>query len=343
MEKMDLALRVNNLSVSYKVYEGLLEVIPGLSMEVSKAERVGLIGETGCGKTTVLKHVAQVLQSPPARVGCDLLEVCGKEIKGKEGVKAVRRNISMIFQDPSSSLNPTLKISTQMRDILKSQFPHKSKEEYMQMMLSALDNVSMPAPERVLGSYPIQLSGGMRQRVCIAMALMKDTELILADEPTTALDVTIEEQILDLLDELVRDKHKSLVIVSHALGAIRKITDRVYVMYAGNIIETGNTKEVFENPKHPYTIGLLAATPKLTGDGIADSIAGDLPSYINPPKGCRFADRCFRCTAECLEKPPVLTDIRADGSWKVACYHVEQEEAAAPVEEPAAVKEEVQA
>ena len=205
MEKKNLALNIENLSVKYKIYEGILEVIPGLSMHVEQAERVGLIGETGCGKTTVLKSAAAVLQSPPAIVHKDAIEVCGVSVDGKKGLRSVRRNVSMIFQDPSSSLNPTLKISTQMTDILKSQFPGKRKAEYGQMMLDALDSVSMPAPERVLGSYPVQLSGGMRQRVCIAMALMKDTNLMLADEPTTALDVTIEEQILDLLDKLVRE------------------------------------------------------------------------------------------------------------------------------------------
>ena len=157
------------------------------------------------------------------------------------------------------------------------------------------------------------------------MALACNPHLLIADEPTTALDVTIEEQILDLLDKLVREKKKSLILVSHALGAIRKITDRVYVMYAGNVVEVGKTKEVFEHPHHPYTIGLMAATPKLTGSGIADGIAGDIPSYINPPKGCRFASRCPRCTQECLEAPPILADME-DGR-QVACHHAGEEAA----------------
>ncbi|MDO4339516.1 MAG: ABC transporter ATP-binding protein [Eubacteriales bacterium] len=311
-------LKIENLSVRYRVYEGFLEVINGLSLYVREGERVGLIGETGCGKTTVLKAAAAVLRTPPAQVKVDGIEVCGLRTDSRAGLKNVRKNVSMIFQDPSSSLNPTLKISTQMMDILKSQFPGLKKEEYKKRMLDALAKVSMPAPERVLDSYPIQLSGGMRQRVCIAMALMKDTRLIIADEPTTALDVTIEEQILNLLDTLVTEQKKSLIIVSHALGAIRKITDYVYVMYAGNIVEYGRTKEVFENPRHPYTKGLLAATPKLTGDGIADGIAGDIPSYLNPPKGCRFADRCPKATEQCRESAPVLAD---DGTGHLAaCF-----------------------
>lgn len=316
-------LKLNNLSVSYKVYEGLLKVIPGLDMTVMAGQRVGLIGEAGCGKTTVLKTVASILQCPPAVIKYDALEVCGKKTEGKDGVRNVRKTVSMIFQDPSTSLNPTLKISTQMSDILKSQFPGQKREDYQRRMLESLQAVAMPAPERVLDSYPVQLSGGMRQRVCIAMSLMKDSEFILADEPTTALDVTIEEQILDLLDRLVREKNKSLILVSHALGAVRKITERLYVMYAGNIVETGPTRELFASPRHPYTIGLLAATPKLTGEGIADGIEGDIPSYLHPPQGCRFADRCPRKTDLCLEKAPVLEPVEEKPGWYVACHHAE--------------------
>ena len=323
--KQNLVLKIDNLSVSYKVYEGTLKVIPGLNMVVEAGERIGLIGEAGCGKTTVLKAVASILQSPPAIMKKDALEVCGVSTDGKAGVRHVRKKVAMIFQDPSTSLNPTLKISTQMSDILKSQFPGLKKEEYRSRMLSGLQDVSMPAPERVLDSYPVQLSGGMRQRVCIAMSLMKDAEFILADEPTTALDVTIEEQILNLLDSLVREKNKSLILVSHALGAVRKITERLYVMYAGNIVETGSTKEVFSAPRHPYTIGLLAATPKLTGEGIADGIEGDIPSYLHPPKGCRFADRCPRSTGLCLEAPPVLAPVGDGTGWLVACHHADRE------------------
>ncbi len=322
MDNRKLVLRIDNLSVQYKVYEGILEVIPGLSLQVREGERVGLIGETGCGKTTVLKSVAAVLRCPPAIIRKDGLAVCGVSIDSKAGVKNVRRSVAMIFQDPSTSLNPTLKISTQMKDILSSQFHKMDKAAIAQKMLDALKAVSMPAPERVLDSYPVQLSGGMRQRVCIAMALMKDSELIIADEPTTALDVTIEEQILDLLNVLVREQNKSLILVSHALGAVRKITDRIYVMYAGNIVESGTTEQVFSKPRHPYTVGLMAATPKLTGEGIADGIAGDIPSYINPPKGCRFADRCEKATEECRKTPPVLRPLNETGDWQAACHHV---------------------
>ncbi|MCL2392150.1 MAG: ABC transporter ATP-binding protein [Oscillospiraceae bacterium] len=322
------ALQITNLSVKYKVYEGTLQVIPGLDLFVREGERVGLIGETGCGKSSILKAVASVLPVPPAIVSSDAIEVFGNPIGGRVGLSILRKNVSMVFQDPSTSLNPTLKISTQMMDVLKARFPGKRKSEYRKMMRDGLEAVSMPAPERVLGSYPIQLSGGMRQRVCIAMALIKDPVLIIADEPTTALDVTIEEQILDLLDYLVREKNKSLILVSHALGAVRKLTDRVYVMYAGNIVEFGNTADIFSNPKHPYTIGLIAASPKLTGEGLADGIAGDIISYINVPDGCRFANRCPRVSEKCQTSTPVLENLSPDGSWQVSCHNHNIEEAA---------------
>ena len=324
--EQNLALQIKNLTVDYQVYEGVLKVIPGLDLKVKEGERVGLIGETGCGKTTVLKAVAAILQSPPAIINKEVIAVGGKAVDRKKGIKNTRKKVSMIFQDPATSLNPTLKISTLMIDILKSSFPALKKEEYQQMMINSLKAVSMPAPERVLDSYPVELSGGMKQRVCIAMALMKDADLILADEPTTALDVTIEEQILDLLNDLVREKKKSLLIVSHALGALRKMTDRIYVMYAGNVVETASTQTIFSEAKHPYTIGLLAATPKLTGEGLADGIAGDIPSYINPPQGCRFASRCSRTTELCLEKAPPLTSVDQNKSWQVACYHMQKTE-----------------
>ncbi len=319
-------LEINDLSVKYKVYEGVLDVIPDLSLYVQEGERVGLVGETGSGKTTVLKASAAILGNTPAIVNKKELKVCGLSIDGIRGKKNVRKNVSMIFQDPSTSLNPTLKIQTQMLDILKSQFPKKSKGFYHEMMMRALKSVSMPAPERVLDSYPIQLSGGMRQRVCISMALMKNTKIIIADEPTTALDVTIEEQILELIDDLVKKEKKSLILVSHALGTVRKITDRLYVMYAGQIVESGLTKDIFDNPHHPYTIGLIDATPKLTGNGIADGIAGDIPSYLNPPKGCRFAPRCPRATQICREQAPVLEKMEGSVDRFVSCHNLEVSE-----------------
>lgn len=304
-------LDVRDLAISYKLYEGVLRVLQHMNFRVESGQRVGLVGEAGCGKTTLLKAVAQILPVPPAKIEAGEIHFKGRDVLDdhKLSRRLVRRDISMILQDPTASLNPTLTIRTFMSDILKNA-PHPvSKSERKNQMMAALEKVSMPSPERVLGSYPVQLSGGMRQRVCIAMCLLKDVDLLLADEPTTSLDVTIEKQILQLLNVLVVDNHKSMVLVSHALGAVRTMTDRTYVMYAGHLAESGATDTVFDSPAHPYTIGLFEATPKLSGEGVSDGIAGEIPSYLAPPPGCRFAPRCPQAMAICHEKQPAGTDL----------------------------------
>jgi len=313
-------LEVENLHVFYEVYEGVLKVLNGTNLYVRRGEKVGLIGEAGCGKTTMLKGIARILPMPPAQIGDGRICFKGKDILDdeKEGVRMVRKGVSMIFQDPTASLNPTLTVRTLMSDVLKSEDPHMPKAKRNASMIEALERVAMPSAQRVLDSYSIQLSGGMRQRVCIAMALLKDVDLLLADEPTTSLDVTIEEQILDLLNDLVARSQKSMILVSHALGSVRKMTDRVYVMYAGDIAESGPTKDVFERPLHPYTRGLFEATPKLTGAGVSDGIAGEIPSYLEPPEGCRFSPRCPKGMQVCLEKKPPIFAL--NNRREVACY-----------------------
>jgi len=302
-------LQVKDLLVSYKVYEGLLRVLNGVNLCVREGERVGLIGETGCGKTTILKTIVMIVPMPPARLEGGVVFFKGTDIHRdrKAGIRSVRKGVSMILQDPTAALNPTLSVRTFMADVLKGKSQRMSKAERNSLMQEALEKVAMPFPERVLDSYPVQLSGGMRQRVCIALALLKDVDLLLADEPTTSLDVTIEEQILELLNDLIQGSKKSTILVSHALGAIRKMTDRVYVMYAGDIAESGPAEALFEQPFHPYTRGLFAATPRLTGAGISDGIAGEIPSYLYPPRGCRFSPRCPERMPLCdEEKPPVF-------------------------------------
>lgn len=319
-DKSDTLLRIDTLCVWYRVYEGILRVLNDISLYADCGERVGLIGEAGCGKTTLLKTIAMILPALAAQVPAGSVCLEGIDIlkDRRRGLRAVRNDVSMIFQDATASLNPTLTIRTFMTDILKNRPQRLSKVERKRVMLEALEKVSMPSPERVLDSYPIQLSGGMRQRVCIAMCLLKDVRLILADEPTTSLDVTIEEQILELLNNLVVTGGKSMILVSHALGAVRKMTDRVCVMYAGEIAETGASRSVFNEPAHPYTRGLFDATPKLSGEGIADGIAGELPSYLNPPAGCRFAPRCPSRSPICDESRPSKAPL--SGEQDVACH-----------------------
>jgi len=193
-----------------------------------------------------------------------------------------------------------------------------SKGKIREQALVPLREVSLPDPERMLDSYPIQLSGGMRQRICIAMALVASRELLIADEPGTSLDVTIEDQILRLLRRLVEEKNVSVILITHTLGVVRETTDRVYVMYAGNMVEVADTEELFANPLHPYTHGLMAAVPRLTGGGISDGIPGRIPDYLNPPPGCRFHPRCERAMDICREEKPAFYQVNTD--HEVACF-----------------------
>ena len=319
-------VNIQHERLSFFTPAGEVKALNDVSIHLKEGEVLGIVGESGSGKSVTAYSLMGLTAHPGKLIGGSL-DFNGHHINDmteKDFCKMRGNEVSIIFQDPMTSLNPVYTIGNQIEEVIRLH-TDKDKKQSHERAKELLELVGINEPEKRLKQYPHELSGGMRQRVCIAMALMKDTNLMLADEPTTALDVTIEEQILDLLDKLVREKKKSLILVSHALGAIRKITDRVYVMYAGNVVEVGKTKEVFEHPHHPYTIGLMAATPKLTGSGIADGIAGDIPSYINPPKGCRFASRCPRCTQECLEAPPILADME-DGR-QVACHHAGEEAA----------------
>jgi len=235
----------------------------------------------------------------------------GKDIlkMGRSELQALRRtSIAMIFQDPTAALNPVFKIGEQLMDIIKySNITREgesklSKEELKAKALELLKEVALPDVKRVFDSYPFQLSGGMRQRVCIAMALASAHKLLIADEPTTNLDATIQDQILRLIKNLVDRRGLSVILISHALGAVRGMVDRVYVMYAGNMVEATRTKELFTNPQHPYTQGLLASAPKLTGGGTSEGIKGRVPDYVNPPRGCRFNPRCPFAMDICKEK-----------------------------------------
>jgi len=319
MVNTDFIVSIRQLCLSYVVLGSTADVLNGINFFARRGEKVGLIGEAGSGKTTLLKAIAMIL--PPQAVIQSDSQIVFNGIdtvrNRKAGLHVVRQAVSMIFQDPSAALNPVLKVRTFMKDIIRGGNKVNSRES-KHHMLRALEQVAMPSPERVLDSYPIQLSGGMRQRVCIAMALLKEGDLLLADEPTTSLDVTIEKQILELLDAVVSEKNMTMVLVSHALGAVRRITDRVYVMYAGDLVENGETVGIFDQPEHPYTKGLFEATPRITGEGLSDGIAGEIPSYVNPPPGCRFGPRCpnhMRCCD--VGKPPF---VRLEPGREVACY-----------------------
>ena len=316
-------LDIQNLHVSFGVYGGTLKVLNGVNLYMDEGEKVGLVGETGCGKTTTAKSILRILPMPPAKIGGGEIFFAAEDIL-KMGSRKLRdlhsHGISMIFQDPTASLNPVFTIGYQLMDTIRysSVEAALSRREIKRRAVSALQDVSLPDPERILENFPVQLSGGMKQRICIAMALASRSRLLIADEPTTSLDVTIQAQVLKLLGELVREKDTSTIFITHSLGVVREWTERVYVMYAGSMVETAKTGELFRSPLHPYTQGLMKAVPKLTGEGIALGISGRIPDYLNPPPGCRFHPRCPHVMDICKkERPPYFN---AGDTHRVACF-----------------------
>ncbi|MCL4423997.1 MAG: ABC transporter ATP-binding protein [Firmicutes bacterium] len=324
MSKADLLLEIKDLHVSFKSYRGPLKVLDGVNLTVGKGEKVGLVGETGCGKTTTMKAVMRILPTGQALIPRGEITFKGKDVlkmKTAELLKLRRSGVSMIFQDPTAALNPVFSVGNQIGDVIKYARVYQTGAETMGIRgvaVKALSEVSLPDPERMLESYPIQLSGGMRQRVCIAMAVSTPRELLIADEPGTSLDVTIQDQVLRLIRTLVEKKGTSVVLVTHSLGVVREMTDRVYVMYAGNIVEVAPTRDLFADPLHPYTIALMGCVPKLSGGGISEGIPGRMPDYLNPPKGCRFHPRCSRAKPICREEKPAPLQVGKD--HQVACF-----------------------
>jgi peptide/nickel transport system ATP-binding protein len=321
-------LEVKDLYVQFKVYGGILKVLDGVNFMVSAGEKVGLVGETGCGKTTTMKAILRILPMPPAHIAGGQIFFKGQNVlkmRQSELHKLRGRGISMIFQDPTAALNPVFTIGQQLIPVIRHSLPSGrslSGREVREKAIAPLREVALADPERLLNSYPVQLSGGMRQRVCIGMALSTDPELLIADEPGTSLDVTIQDQVLRLLHSLVEKKGTSVILITHTLGVVREMTDRVYVMYAGNMVEVAPTHKLFSNPLHPYTQGLMEAVPKLSGGGIATGIPGRIPSYLNPPPGCRFHTRCPHVMGVCRhQKPPFF---KADEGHEVACFLYDQ-------------------
>ncbi|MEN6393521.1 MAG: ABC transporter ATP-binding protein [Anaerolineaceae bacterium] len=317
-------LEIKDLYVNFAVYGGDLRVLDGVNFKMYAGERIGLVGETGCGKTTTMRAVLRVLPTPPARIsegqvfleGRDILKMKEEELSHVRG-----KSISMVFQDPTAALNPVFTIGKQMEAVIRNNLLEERKNDSRQVRsvaINALQDVSLADAERLLESYPVQLSGGMRQRICIAMALTTNPQILIADEPGTSLDVTIQDQILRLLRDLVENRNMSVILITHTLGVVRELTNRVYVMYAGSIVETANTERIFQQPLHPYSKGLIATVPRLTGGGIANGIPGHIPNYHNPPTGCRFHPRCTQVAEICrMQKPPL---IEVEQNHSVACF-----------------------
>ncbi len=322
---MDNALLdIKNLKIWYHTYQGYAKVVDGIDFYVNKGEKVGLVGESGCGKTTTMKTILRVIDPDVSHVPEGEILFNGKDIlKMKTGeLQQIRKKgISMISQEPNAALNPVFTIGQQIMDVIKysdvsGEF---SKTDMWDMAVKAVKSVMISDAERILNSYPYQLSGGMKQRMCIAMALVTPRQLLIADEPGTALDVTIQDQIHRLLRALVAEKQMSLIMITHSLGVARELVDRIYVMYAGNIAEVSETKELFRNPLHPYTRGLMECVPRLSGGGITAGIYGYIPSYINPTPGCRFYPRCPNALEKCSKEKPPLVEINE--KHKVACFN----------------------
>lgn len=323
----DPLLTVKDLHVGFDTYDGFSDVVDGVNLSVGKGEVVTVAGETGCGKSVTMKSILRLLNEPPARIegeitfdGTDVYGLSKSEFDRLKG-----RRMSLIFQDPMSSLNPTFTVGEQLIDT--AQFGGRSdtgvfeyvrrkhfgdsRSQARERAIEMLEEVQMPDPENVMQSYPTQLSGGMRQRVLIAQALLNDPDLLIADEIGTALDVTIHDQILDLLGDLIEKHDLSVLMITHNLGVARQVSDRVYVMYGGRIVETAPTAELFENPKHPYSQGLIASIPQLTGEPMAEGIDGAVPEYLDPPSGCRYHPRCPYAHEACKTERPDMLEISA--------------------------------
>ena len=325
--EQEVILDVRDLHVWFRVYEGVSRVLDGVSLYVREGERVGLVGETGCGKTVAMKTAMGILRSPPALFPQGQVLLAGRDVLKTSPVELLKmkgRTISMIFQDPLTALNPVFTVAQQIFDVIR--FGHRrvqgdgalTKTEIRRIAVEALTTVRLPDPERILSLYPLELSGGMRQRVLIAMALVNRPRFLIADEPGTALDVTIQAQILSLLKRLVKEAGIAILLITHDLGVVRETVERVYVMYAGRVVEEGPTVEIFEDPRHPYTKGLLSSVPRLTGDVLAEGIPGTLSDYTEAPSGCRFHPRCSQAMEKCAQQKPSMVEVST--KRHVACY-----------------------
>ncbi|CCQ92705.1 oligopeptide ABC transporter (ATP-binding protein) [[Clostridium] ultunense Esp] len=305
---MEKLLEVKDLAVSFQTFFGEVEAVRGVSFHVNKKETVALVGESGCGKSVTANSIMQLLPMPPAFYKNGQILFNGEDIvqKSEKEMQKIRGNqISMIFQDPMTSLNPTMKVGKQ---IVEGLVKHQklSSHEAEKKAIEMLNLVSVPQPDRRIKQYPHEFSGGMRQRVMIALAMVSNPRLLIADEPTTALDVTVQAQILDLMKEIQDKLDTSIILITHDLGVVADMSDRVIVMYAGQLLEEGAVDEIFKNPKHPYTRKLLGSVPRLDMDRSESlhSIEGTPPDLYIPPKGCPFFDRCDEAMVICKEHMP---------------------------------------
>ena len=322
---MATLLEVKDLKTHFFTMDGVVKAVDGVSYDIEEGETLGLVGESGCGKSVSALSVMRLIPNPPGEIvsgeilldGEYILKVDMEDMRNIRGAK-----ISMVFQEPMTSLNPVLTVERQLTETLQLHMG-MSKEESQREGVNLLSRVGIPDPESRIKQYPHQFSGGMRQRVMIAMALSCNPRLIIADEPTTALDVTIQAQILDLMKSLTTEFGVALIVITHNLGVVARYADRVNIMYAGKVIERGNAREIYANPRHPYTVGLLRSVPRLDLPRRAklDPIEGQPPDLIHLPGGCSFAPRCKWAVDKCKTDIPELTE--AGEGHLSACWRAE--------------------
>jgi oligopeptide transport system ATP-binding protein len=323
---MEPLLDVKNLKTQFFTQDGVVKAVDDVSFHVLPGETLGIVGESGCGKSITAMSIMRLIPSPPGRIVNGSINFEGEDILGMsdEEMRSVRGNeIAMIFQDPMTSLNPVLSINRQISETLELHLG-MSKSQSRQRAVELLNMVGIPNAEERVDQYPHQFSGGMRQRVMIAMALSCNPKLLIADEPTTALDVTIQAQILDLMRNLQAEHNTALIMITHDLGVVAGMTDRVNVMYAGHVVETATTEELFANPRHPYTVGLLNSIPRLDSNRKEklDPIRGLPPDLIDLPDMCPFLPRCDFAREKCEQQNPPLLEVNAN--HRSACWFWEE-------------------
>ena len=318
-------LKIKNLKTHFFTKRGVIPAVDGIDIELPKGKIIGIVGESGCGKSMTAMSIMQLIQKPGKIVdgsiyleGVNLLNLDNSQMRDIRG-----NRISMIFQEPMTSLNPVYKVGKQVSEAI---ILHQglNKKDAKEKVLDMFNKVGIPEPERRYNSFPHQLSGGLRQRVMIGMAMVCNPKLMIADEPTTALDVTIEAQILHLMRNLRKNQGTSIMLITHNLGVVAEICDFVYVMYAGKIMESANVYELFENPSHPYTKGLMNSIPKMTeSKGKLYTIKGMVPNLLKLPKGCRFCPRCENAMSICTQQEPKL--YKVDEEHYARCFLYDKE------------------
>jgi peptide/nickel transport system ATP-binding protein len=315
-------LQIKDLVVEFKTEKGIIRAVDGISFDVMESEPIGIVGESGCGKSVTALSILKLIPDPPGRIVSGSIILDGVEIVShpEEQMRRLRGNAaSMIFQEPMTALNPVYSIGNQMIEVIRVH-QKVSKHEARRLAIEMLRTVNIESPEKRIDQYPHELSGGMRQRVMIAMALSCNPKLLIADEPSTALDVTVQAQVMDEIKRLQREMKMGLILITHDMGVIAETCKRVVVMYCGKIVEIADTEELFNHPKHPYTRGLLDSIPKIRTEKLdkLPTIKGMVPDLADLPIGCRYADRCPKVMDRCRTREPQLE--LAGISGQVACF-----------------------